>query len=408
MRKDAVHAARRAAQRNALGVIVPAGVEVDLLRAILWTGPEGQEVWGRLRAQIGDFARGVQRLHPAQKGLLPLLHLALERSPGECGRDDATYLRAAYFREELRGHAYRRILLDLLDTLARADVPAIILKGCALADTVYPDPVSRHAHGIELLIRDADTARLPALLEQARFRSSRDRPDRRAQAVARSWRHARGLPLDLRTRLLDQPYYTVPTADLWTQSGPLDRLHGHARILCPEHNLLHVLASAAVLASRSNLRWACDAWFLVERHRETLNWPLFQDMARTARLALPLSITVAFLARDLGVPVPRSVLDALEADAAKADALGYEVALLGALTGAHARMRAAIARTPGLRARLAILRPLIAPSPPAVAAAYGVSSGLPLYYALRPAGYALRRLRRRGQATIRSFRTAVP
>ena len=116
-------AARLAAQRNALHTILPTSVEADLLRAILWEGPDGGEAWVRLREQLGGIASGIDRLAPAQRGLLPLLHLASHRPGLALAARDVTYLSAAYLREELRGNAYRRILGALLDALSAAGFP---------------------------------------------------------------------------------------------------------------------------------------------------------------------------------------------------------------------------------------------------------------------------------------------
>ena len=77
-----------------------------------------REAWERLRARLGGLATGIDRLEPAQKGLLPLLHVAAIRDGIVLGSGDATYLRAAHLREELRGNAYRRILTTLLAGLA--------------------------------------------------------------------------------------------------------------------------------------------------------------------------------------------------------------------------------------------------------------------------------------------------
>ena len=146
-------AARQEAQRAALRAILPNEAETELLRAILWSGPPAREAWHRLQSTLGSLATGFDRLDPAQKGLLPLLHVAATREGIALGVGDATYLRAAHLREELRGIAYRRILDPLLATLAEAGIRTAILRGCALADTVYPDPGARHSHGIELLVR---------------------------------------------------------------------------------------------------------------------------------------------------------------------------------------------------------------------------------------------------------------
>jgi hypothetical protein len=114
---------------------------------------------------------------------------------------------------------------------------------------------------------------------------------------------------------------------------------------------------------------------------------------RSARLTLPLSVTVGFLTQELAAPVPPHVLTALDAAGTGEDRLAHEVAQLLALTSAHDRLRTAIASTPGLVPRLALLRALIAPSPAAVRATSEISSPLPLYYAMRTARYVLRNLR---------------
>jgi Uncharacterised nucleotidyltransferase len=60
----------------------------------------------------------------------------------------------------------------------------------------------------------------------------------------------------------------------------------------------------------------------------------------------------------------------------------------------RATTRATVAGTPGLRARLAVLRVLAVPSPAAVRATEGALPSLPLRYVLRPVNYVLRRLPR--------------
>ena len=236
--------------------------------------------------------------------------------------------------------------------------------------------------------------RLPVVLAASGFRAERGYGARHHRGMALSWRHERGLPLDLRVTLLGPQLYRIPTPELWARSIALAGGHPHARTLCPEHNLIHACADAVLSPSRITLRWACDAWFLLALHGDTLDWPMIMDTVRAAQLALPLNLAVGFLAHELRAPVPTSVLAQLAADAAAADDLAHEVALLSGLTGAHGRMRAAILAAPGLRARLAVLRPLIAPSPAAMRAIDGPSPSIALRYAARPLGYAWRRLRR--------------
>ncbi|MGD9509364.1 MAG: nucleotidyltransferase family protein [Geminicoccaceae bacterium] len=397
---SAREAARRTAQRAALRAILPNKAETELLRAILWSGQRGREAWEGLRTRLGGLAAGIDRLEPAQRGLLPLLHVAALRNGIVLGSEDATYLRAAHLREELRGHAYRRIQSALLEILAEAGLRVVILKGCALADTVYPDPATRHSHGIELLVHEADLARLPTSLTAAGFDAEWGYGTRHHDTACLSWRHERGLPLDLRLTLFEPELYRLPAAELWDGSKPLPHGHAHARMLSPEHNLLHAAAGAVLAPSRVTLRWACDAWYLLARHGPELDWPAFLAAGHEAHLTLPLSLGLAYLARELDAPIPPAVVSTFEADALVASPLAHEVALLAGLTGAHSRMRAGILSAPTVRAKLDVLGPLLLPSRVTIRAFEDRPRWLAHHHASRWFRYVLRRLRRAGTRTI--------
>ena len=71
------------------------------------------------------------------KSLLPLLFGALRRNGVAVDEAFLTVLRTASLREELRAKTYRRICRDVFAAFSTAGIPAIVLKGVALADTVY-------------------------------------------------------------------------------------------------------------------------------------------------------------------------------------------------------------------------------------------------------------------------------
>jgi hypothetical protein len=371
----------RAARRRAIATLLPSAVETDLLRAMLWGGDAGVEAWRRWSAAVGGALKGSEQMTPLVKGLLPLLHARLKANGVALDPELATYLRAAYFREELRGQTYRGILVALLNVLGEAGVEPIVLKGCALSDTVYPEPGVRHSHGVQLLLDEGSSpgpADLETVLARARFARAA-----KAEGPVRVFTHSSGLTLELRTRLLTARYYELPVAELAARSAPFPGFHARARILSPEDTLIHVLGEAASSQTRGSLRWVCDSWLLLERKREDLNWALFVAAARTSRLALPLAIVLRFLHDDLGAPVPETVLAALEAAAREASGFAEEVALLGAVKGRHRQMLAAIRATSGVRARWGVLRPVLLPSPAALRAS-GDDAPVPLVYLLRP------------------------
>ena len=386
----------RQALRVVLGVILPDAAETNLLRAILHDGDDARRAWREWCDAVGSPLDAFKGERLGQKSLLPLLHVSVERNSLDVAAAVASWLRAAYFREELRGNAYRRILDETLAVIAHGSdgSPPVVLKGCALSETVYDDPATRHSHGIELLLRDAAVARVVGLLPGAGFAPARRHQLRRRGRFNLYWRHAVGLPLELRSRLFDVARYNRGGIEAaWRRAQPLP---GFAALqLGPEDALLHVCGNAVTSGSRISLRWACDAWLLLRRHGG-FDWNLFVELVDEARLGLPVSTVMRYLAESLQAPVPARVLDALDALAAGTDLVGHEIAAMGALVGSHSRVRRLILARPGWSARLALLRCFLAPSTACVTEMGWVTQPrqLPLYYLMRPLGYVGRRLAR--------------
>jgi len=377
--------------RRALGVILPTETETDLLRAILHSGDEGRRAWQQWHRRVENPLTAFERIHSQQKGLVPLLHLAAVRNGVQVDPTFATFLRAAYFREELRGNTYRRILRETLEALGPSAPAPVVLRGCALSDTVYDVPNARHSHGINLLLHNVDSHGPGERLRSIGFKPARGRAGSRGSPFPLSWRHTTGLPLELHTKLLDVPYYSAPMGDVWSRVRPLPGWEPVAGMLGREHALLHVCGHAAYSASRTSLSWACDAWLLIARE-PALDWTLFLDATKAANLGVPMSIMMRYLADSLYAPVPARIIAALDTLAENSDGVGWEIAVLGALGGAHARMRRIIATAPDWSARLTLIRCLLAPSPASMREmGYAPERWrLPYYYMKRPLIYAAR------------------
>ena len=53
------------------------------------------------------------------------------------------------------------------------------------------------------------------------------------------------------------------------------------------------------------MNWVSDAWFLLREHHE-FDWTVLVAVATDGRLALPLAVTLSYLADSLAAPVPTS------------------------------------------------------------------------------------------------------
>jgi len=154
---------------NVLSVLLPTEEQSWLLQACLWSGQRGERAWAKWSEVIGDATNCLREDTEGVKGLLPLLFHSLQHKDVTIDKEFNTYLRTAYLRDELRSKAYSEICRNVASTLNTAGISVVLLKGAALAETIYPLPVLRHSHFLDILINDNDLSRTVALLPSLGF-----------------------------------------------------------------------------------------------------------------------------------------------------------------------------------------------------------------------------------------------
>jgi hypothetical protein len=344
---------------DTLSVILPTEEQTRPLRVCLHSGAAGRRAWESWRAQMGDPVAAVGRNGPSAGTLLPLLLSSVRRNGVDAPPDLLTVLRAAHYREELRSTTVVGICGEAISALAAGGISAIVLKGVALAETVYDDRALRHCHDVDILVRRGELARAARMLADAGFGpidGSANRPLGDVKLV-----HGRGLPVELHTRPFRPPSNDAWVAALWSRSREALIAGVSARVLSPADSLLHVCGQAAYSSSRASLLWVCDAWYVIARHPD-LDWDVLLEGAVAAHLALPLYTTLRYLATELDAPIPPAVLRRL-GGAASADALGRECALAGARSGPNGSYPNLFRHTKDWRSRALLLKWMLLPSP---------------------------------------------
>lgn len=376
---------------DALSIVLPAPEQTWLLRACLHSAESGRQAWETYRGRAGDLKKAMKRDRWGGKELAPSLLIALQRNGVVVDEAVLTYLRIAHLREELRTKTYRRILRDVLLTLAAEGVPHIVLKGAALADTVYEDPVLRHCHGINILLHEGDVLRAASVIPPGGFMplAHKLNPGQRPFTLI----HESGLPLHLHQRLFFAKQYNVPFEDLLarSQTGTISGVP--TRILSPADNLLHVCIQACFYSGYEAPRWVSDAWQIVARY-PNLDWSVLSDCALRNHLALPLSVTLHYLAEELHAPVPAMMLDRLWDAASRTDAMRGEATLATALAGTRLSLKSLVRMAGGWHPRLIVMKWILFPSRDYLRSAYHVGHSwlLPFYYVYRPLRYVARRI----------------
>jgi len=384
-----------------LSTILPTEEQTWLLRACLWSEEAGREAWAVWRDYVGDPVSFAKHDNAGVKNVLPLLSVSLKNNGVAVDSAFQTCLRTAYLRDELRAKVYRQICREVLTAYTEADISIIVLKGAALADTVYRDPVLQHAHYLELLVKEDELYRAVNLLQSLGFASSNGNLNSNKQHV--EIEHQTGLQLVLHHRLFRMPFYNVAAADLWARSEIQTIADVPARIMSPADNLLDVCGHSFCSPNHELLRWVCDSWFIVHRY-PNLDWNILLDCASRAHMALPLYVTLDYLAKDLHAPIPNDFLNRLREIAARTDTIGREAALYGARGSVRGGFKTLLTSASNWRERALIIKWMLIPSLRYLHRVQRTRHPwlLPLYYVYRPLRYIGRRIWSSCKSWIRS------
>ena len=212
---------------------------------------------------------------------------------------------------------FRPYLADLLDACASANLNLIVLKGAALAETVYPRPSLRPYGDLDVLVRVSDTSRAKALLETLGYGVDPlvwdDLLDRRS-CQANFFQHTPRGPVvvELHTDLLNNPLFFSPTPlvteGLWKRTLRVRLAGADAWVLGPEDQLLHLCHHLAchyfaAPQSRRDIAQVCAV-------RE-IDWPLFVTLARQATASSICFSGLSAASHLFDFPISVSVLDEL-------------------------------------------------------------------------------------------------
>ncbi|HEV7766892.1 MAG TPA: nucleotidyltransferase family protein [Thermoanaerobaculia bacterium] len=310
-------------QRNA-GTFLPTLEQHHLLCAALLRDPaqvrEAFALW-KSRVHVDDVDHGSFRL-------LPLLYRNLMRH----GIDDPLLprlkgvYRQVWFRNQLvLDHGVRS-----LRALQDAHIPAIVLKGAALAGTAYAEPALRPMEDFDVLVARADFARAAEVLRGNGWSFHPPLSDPDAHFVfqhAVGMRREGGGDLDLHWSASGLPLDGQSAQTMWDSSRELRIGDGETRMLGAADQLLQICAHATLLNEHiPPIRWAADAFHLIVSHLSQaaqIEWQPLLALARERRLSHVLRLCLEYLRDGLDVAIPEEVLRTLR----KQERIGERLAL---------------------------------------------------------------------------------
>jgi hypothetical protein len=222
----------------------------------------------------------------------------------------------------LRNRLALQAFLHVEASLSEADIPTLVLKGLALANTVYDHPALRQFGDVDFLIPGDRVSRAREILERADYRPiyppnmlcdpKSQRLTRNQEAIYLEYYHEitlqspdELLQLDLHWNLLPRHYPIGPDPEaIWTSSR-ITMLGGRPiRMLSTEHQILHTCIHATKDGWRK-LKWVVDLDRIV-RADGRIDWEHLADLAKGWRCERILGTGIHLARELLDTPVPTS------------------------------------------------------------------------------------------------------
>ena len=262
--------------------------------------------------------RGVERW-----SLAPLVYTSLRQADptGQVPDPVAERLRHLYRRQTIHWIDQREVLRETLQRFSEAGVPAIVLKGAALATLVYPSPALRPTRKVDLLVRQRDAARVEALLKSMRDAPASPAaagagagPDRHPGLGHRSRRRMSLLDvcthfLTLRRPADRLPAAHIPIEDFWERARPAQIESVAALVFSPEDLLLHIALDLAFAGQFvGHARTLCDIGQTCGRYGDAIDWSQVIAEARAYQTVKPLYYALRWARELVGAGVPSQAL----------------------------------------------------------------------------------------------------
>ena len=292
-----------------------------------------EEDWAALSPADWDLFLKVARV----EGVAPLAYWHFKEAnwPAAVPESVRESLADAHRRTAVRNMLRFQELGRILDALAEAEIPVIVLKGAALAATIYPNIALRPMGDLDLLVPRRQVRKAVRLLAPLGYHEPvPEMAPLLGQAV---WHHTElrrtaeqnfRLKLDLHWNMIAPGVENrSPSPDwFWEQTQPIAVPAQRAavamdqsrkqqqkradRALTPTAQLLHLSAHIALQHElvKASLLWLYDLYLLAHRESERLDWAEAVARAREFRWSRALHGALMAARERFDLPLPDGVL----------------------------------------------------------------------------------------------------
>jgi len=291
----------------------------ELGTLLSWVGTRGTTI--SLPPQPLDWQGLVKQAHTL--GLAPLLYKKLDSVPwlAAIPEEPLRVLRDAYFTSAARNIILQSELEAIADRLAQAGIRVMVLKGAALANSLYGNIALRPMSDLDLLVRPDDVKRAIDILENFDYvlvGTEADRLDPFAPSFTGELVFSKDSPVratvELHWQLIPAVTFRkatrLDTDKLWKHTAPLTIGMHEALQLTPEATLVHLCTHLGVHSFR-HLRGLLDV-ALLARELDAAQWERFAGLAEVCQVRTVTYVALTLAQRIFQAEMPPAVIKRLE------------------------------------------------------------------------------------------------
>ena len=258
------------------------------------------------------------------EGVSPLAFLRLPKiviNKDDIPRYVAERLKQGYYLNATKNALIFKELGRVLETFKKTGLQVIVLKGAALAETVYGNLALRPMSDVDLLVKKEDLYHIDEQLKILGYFSS----DRAVNDIDFSSTYL--TTLDYRSSFKNFPsfhihwhfvnstipneYYTknIKMEDIWQDAEKTNIANVETWVMAPHHLLIHLSEHALrVTHSLGKLSFFCDINEAINFYQERLDWDLLVKDSFKFGLNRMVYLTLFFTSKFLAAKIPGDVL----------------------------------------------------------------------------------------------------
>jgi len=235
---------------------------------------------------------------------------ALHSLPAEIAQRLTALDAALSLRRQVQLYA----LGDVLDALATSDIHPVLLKGAALAATLYADSALRPFQDIDLLLRSpAEIRATGPILRQLGYLPGEPGPaEIPSFHTVYAW-PARSLVIELHADLLQLGLPMRTAQSCWSELDSLDVEGRSVYRLGLAYQILHLCVHLHT-HGYGRLIWLKDLDLLLRAYETELDWDRVWSLAAAEGVTISVRHALAAVRDLLGTPLPGSLLDGRRSD----------------------------------------------------------------------------------------------